>query len=50
MPIVTMVTKMMSIIRIHNDGDPPTPHHHYHRRYIELTEDDKEKLKGSYKV
>ena len=43
---MTMVTILMEMIADdYWDND-----HNCHHRYIELTEDDKEKLKGSYKV
>ena len=43
---------MIMIANDYCDNDPHPPYHHHdcHHRYIELTEDDKEKLKGSYKV
>ena len=47
-----IVTMIIIIIIADDDCDKDTHLHHHdcHRRYIELTEDDKEKLKGSYKV
>ena len=54
MLMVTMLMEMIMIIMImiaDDYWDNDTYHDHdCHHRYIELTEDDKEKLKGSYKV
>ena len=51
MMVMMIVTMIIIIIIADYDCDNDTLHHHdCHRRYIELTEDDKEKLKGSYKV
>ena len=50
MLMVTIMMEMIMIIMIMIADDYCDNDHNCHHRYIELTEDDKEKLKGSYKV